>query len=274
VRNYRAADALVQIRELGHGRISVAMQGMWLDAPSVALYRETSDAGVDRKTEFAFREASAGASARVQATRFVAVGAGLDSVAIQTDGPLDPTYRRSRLFAEFDSRRSPGFTRRGGLYRLDWSDYRQTHAGSSSFRRLDAEVKQFVPILRENWVIALRALASSTSTSAGNDVPVFLMPDLGGSHTLRGYSAWRFRGRSRMLLTGEYRWTAGPFADMAIFLDAGKVAARFSDLDLRGLKTSYGLGVTFHAFERTALRAEIARTREGNSLVLGFSPSF
>ena len=52
------------------------------------------------------------------------------------------------------------------------------------------------------------------------------MPDLGGSHTLRGYPTWRFRDRNRLLLTGEYRWTAGPFVDMALFLDAGKVAPR------------------------------------------------
>ena len=54
------------------------------------------------------------------------------------------------------------------------------------------------------------------------------MPELGGSHTLRGYSSWRFRDRNRLLLTGEYRWTAGPFVDMALFVDAGKVAARRS----------------------------------------------
>ena len=93
-------------------------------------------------------------------------------------------------------------------------------------------------MLRENWVIALRALASTTRPRAGQDVPYFLMPDLGGSHTLRGYPPWRFRDRNRLLLTGEYRWTAGPFVDMALFLDAGKVAPRARDLDLRGLKTT------------------------------------
>ena len=92
-------------------------------------------------------------------------------------------------------------------------------------------MQQFVPILRENWVIALRALASTTSTAPGQDVPFYLLPDLGGSHTLRGYPAWRFRDRNRLLLTGEYRWTAGPFVDMALFLDAGKVAPRLADLD-------------------------------------------
>ena len=47
----------------------------------------------------------------------------------------------------------------------------------------------------------------------------------------QGYSTWRFRDRNSLLLTGEYRWTAWPFVDMALFA-AGKVASRFTDLDL------------------------------------------
>ena len=123
-------------------------------------------------------------------------------------------------------------------------------------------------------MIALRAATSSTETSNGNDVPYFLMPDLGGSHTLRGYSTWRFRDRNRLLFTGEYRWTAGPFVDMALFADAGKVAARFSDLDLHDLKQSYGIGLTLHTLNRTVTRIELARTREGMGLSFSFSPSF
>src|SRR5207248_721160 len=160
---------------------------------------------------------------------------------------VNPSYVRSRLFAEFDSRESPGYTRRGGLYRIEWADYRETASAPYGFRRIDAEAAQFVPLLRENWVIAVRALASTTDTSAGDLVPFFLMPDLGGSSRLRGYPSWRFRDRNRLLLSGEYRWTAGQFIDMAIFLDAGKVAARRADLDLSDLKTSYGLGVRFHS---------------------------
>ena len=100
------------------------------------------------------------------------------------------------------------------------------------------------------------------------------MPDLGGSSRLRGYPSWRFRDRNRLLLSGEYRWTAGQFIDMAIFLDAGKVAARRADLDLADLKTSYGLGVRFHTPAATVMRVEVARTVEGTSLVWAFGPSF
>ena len=149
-----------------------------------------------------------------------------------------------------------------------------TSGGRYSFRRIDAEVDRFVPLLRENWVIALRAAAASTSTASGREVPDFLLPALGGSHTLRGYSTWRFRDRNSLAFTGEYRWTAGPFVDMALFVDAGQVAPTMSELDLRGFKTSHGIGLTLHTFDRTITRVELARTRDGMGLSFSFSPSF
>ena len=230
---------------------------------------------------FLYRGKTVGASTRLQAARFFAIGGGLDYISLEARnstagslGVLSPNYRRSRVSAEIDRRTSPTYSRTGGLYRLEWSDYRQTNEGRSSFRRTDAEVQQFVPLLRENWVIALRALASSTASASGDDVPYFLMPQLGGSHALRGYPAWRFRDRNRLLFSGEYRWTAGPFVDMALFVDAGKVAQRRADLNLRDLKTSHGVGLTLHTANRTLTRIEVARSHEGTTLLFSFNPSF
>jgi outer membrane translocation and assembly module TamA len=76
------------------------------------------------------------------------------------------------------------------------------------------------------------------------------------------------------LLTGEYRWTAGNFVDMALFLDAGKVVAEHSDVDLEKLRTTYGIGVRFHTPAATVMRIEIAHTHEGNGLIFAFGPSF
>ena len=39
---------------------------------------------------------------------------------------------------------------------------------------------------------------------------------------------------------------ANRFLDTAVFYDAGKVTARTSDLDLKGLKSDFGFGVRFH----------------------------
>jgi len=293
LKNYKTVDGFVKLPELAGGWIGVDIRGNWLDAPKVAFYGLGNTSQPDAKTSFLYRATSVGASARVVAASIFSVGGGLDVLDIETasgtsgtsieqrftpgNAPgLDasPTYVRSRLFADVDSRTSPGYTRRGGHYRLDWSDHHETTDGPYSFRRMDAEIDQFFPLLRENWVIALRALVSTTDTSAGGAVPYFLMPSLGGGSELRGYPSWRFRDRHRMLLTGEYRWMAGQYIDMALFVDAGKVDARRDDLDLDDLTTVYGIGGRLHAPRATMIRIELARTREGTSLVVGFGPVF
>jgi AAA family ATP:ADP antiporter len=294
LKNYKAADASLKLPDFADGRVSVNLDAGWLDAPKVAFYGVGNGSLTNERTSFRYRTTTAGVSARVRPTSVFAVGGGLESLSIDTGSGTSgtsierlftpgntaglgasPMYLRSHAFAEVDWRESPGYTRRGGLYRVDWSDYHQTNTGLYTFRQLDAEVDQFVPVLRENWVIALRALVSSTDATAGNTVPYFLMPDLGGSRHLRGYPSWRFRDRNRILLTGEYRWTAGQFVDMALFLDAGKVAARWSDVDLDDLKKSYGIGIRFHTATATVLRFELARTRdEGTGLIFAFGPVF
>ena len=281
VKNYKAADATLALPGLASGRVTMIARANWRDAPDVAFYGAGNESRKDDRTGFSYRTTTAGVASRVQVAGPLAIGGGLDATRIDA-GPArgsavaaaQPTYVTSRVFAEVDSRTAARYTRRGSLYRLEWSDHRQANAGPYTFGRVDAEVQHFVPILRERWVIALRALASSTMTAAGNDVPYFLLPDLGGSHTLRGYSAWRFRDRNRLLMTGEYRWTAGPFVDMSVFLDAGKVASRAADLDLSGLKKVYGIGLSLHTLTSTVTRIEIARTPEGSSLGFSFGPSF
>jgi AAA family ATP:ADP antiporter len=281
-RRYKVADATFVLPSMANGRLTLKGQGNWFDAPDVAFYGTGNDSD-DVRMGFSYRTITVGGTAQFNISKPFAVGAGMDMMDVQARPAnaasvlatsADPTYRRSRVYAEYDTRTSPGYTRSGGLYRLDVADYRDTHDSALSFRRVDADVRQFVPVFRDNWVIALRALASSTSTSTGQEVPYFLMPELGGSHTLRGYSSWRFRDRNRLLLSGEYRWTTGRFVDMALFLDAGKVAPEFSDLGLSDMKKTYGVGLSLHTFTSTVTRIELARTPDGNSIGLSFSPSF
>ena len=280
VKNYKAADANVTLPAFASGRVTVMGRASWRDAPDVAFYGVGNDSHKDRGG-FSYTASTVGVSSRVKAAGPLAFGGGLDATRIdaapargRTVEAARPTSIVSRVFAEIDSRTAARYTRRGSLYRVEWSDHRQTNGGPYTFGRVDAEAQHFVPILRERWVIALRALTSSTTTAAGREVPYFLMPDLGGSHTLRGYSAWRFRDRNRLLMTGELRWTAGPFVDMALFLDAGKVAGRAADLDLSRLKKTYGIGLSLHTLTSTVTRIEVARTAEGSSLGFSFSPSF
>jgi outer membrane translocation and assembly module TamA len=282
IRNYKVIDTTLTLPQIGNGRVNSAVKANWLDAPTVALFGLGNDSKKADGSTFLYRTTSVGISTHIQAVGPLAFGGGVDAIASEARvasadsgrTTLDPSYARTHALVEVDSRTSPAYSRNGGLYRVEVSDYRQINGGSSSFRRLDAEVQRFVPILRENWVIALRALASTTDTAAGDSVPYFLMPSLGGNHFLRGYSTWRFRDRNRMLFSGEYRWTAGPLVDMALFMDAGKVASRTADLNFRGLKISQGMDLTIHTPSATLTRIEVARSREGLSIGFSFSPSF
>jgi hemolysin activation/secretion protein len=74
------------------------------------------------------------------------------------------------------------------------------------------------------------------------------------------------------MFTAEYRWYVQEFVDMAIFYDTGKVAAERSQLDFDGLKSSVGAGIRFHGPQTTAVRLELARSREGWRFIFGFSP--
>jgi AAA family ATP:ADP antiporter len=276
IKNYRAAEVKVGLPEMANGKVQLSVHGNWLDAPEVAFYGGSKA----ERYGFAYQTMGAGIDARIQPWKRVAFGGGFDMVSADASSPidaaapsLDPTYGQSSVFVELDTRAAPGYTTSGGLYRVDFSDFRETGGGPSTFQRVDAEVQRYVPMFRNSQVIALRGLVSSTMTADGNEVPFFLLPEL-GSRTLRGYSTWRFRDRNRVLLTGEYRWAAGAFVDMAVFMDAGTVASRFDDLDLGRLHTSHGIGVRFHTPSQTALRVELARSTEGLGLLFSFSPRF
>jgi outer membrane translocation and assembly module TamA len=64
------------------------------------------------------------------------------------------------------------------------------------------------------------------------------------------------------------------YLDLALFYDAGKVAARTADLDFDGLKSDYGVGVRFHGPFATPLRVELARSSEGTSFIFSSSAVF
>ncbi|MGH9371327.1 MAG: hypothetical protein ACRD15_07345, partial [Vicinamibacterales bacterium] len=157
---------------------------------------------------------------------------------------------------------------RGGLYRVQFDDYRERNDDLYSFKSVEAEVVQLIPILRANWVIALRGLATVTDMDDTSVVPYFMLPSLGGGSTLRGYPDFRFRDRNRLLMNAELRWTPARFMDMAIFYDTGKVASRRENLDFEDLKESYGIGMRFIGMEGYALRIEVARSREHNARLI------
>jgi hypothetical protein len=285
IRNFKSVGVELQLPRLAAGKLAIDAGLSWIDAPAVPFYGVGDLSSRDAETEYGYRPSAAGVTMRYLPRRALTFGGGVDYLQISatanavTDAiaagnarpaafdaapglDADPRYARTHGFVEIDWRAEPGFTGSGGLYRLEAAQYSELGDVPLGFRRFDAEAVQLVPLLRANWVLALRGLATVTQTADGDAVPFYLMPTLGGNNDLRGFSTMRFRGPQRVLLSAELRWTPARVLDMALFYDAGKVADRARDLSLTHLRESYGIGARFHTQGGTMLRWELAHSRE------------
>lgn len=288
IRNFKTVDLQVRSPLLVGGRFNFDVHANWIDAPTVAFYGLGAQSRNRNKARFGYEPITVGAAGQVRPHRFVTIGGGADYLDINTSTGApqtsiqerfstltvpglgsDPEYIRSRGFVQFDWRQNPGYTGTGGLYRIVVDRYAERSHYGVGFRSVEGEVVQLVPFLRANWVIALRGLVTVTDTpTTGHVVPFYLMPSIGGTRTLRGYSSFRFRGAHRMAGSVEYRWTPSKFMDMAIFYDVGKVADRRSDLDFNDLKSSVGVGARIHGAAGTVLRLEVAHSRENTARLI------
>jgi hypothetical protein len=183
------------------------------------------------------------------------------------------TYVNSHASVGVDTRATPGYTRRGGVYRVTFRDLSDT-ASAYGFKQIDYEAIQHVPVRRDAWVLSFRAAVSTTGTKTSQEIPFFMLPSVGGGSSLRGYSSWRFRDRNSLLLQAEWRTIVNRFVDMAVFYDTGKVTPHTRELTLSNLHDDYGLGFRFHGPITTPLRIDFAKSHEGFSIVFSSSAAF
>ena len=134
---------------------------------------------------------------------------------------------------EADTRDYPSRPTRGGLYRAAAQAFGDRDLDQFSFRRYEAEGLQIVPIFAERWWIGVHGWSVFSDTSAGNSVPFYMLPSLGGANTLRGYDDYRFHDRNMLVVNVESRWALLKHVDLALFGDAGNVGARFERSESR-----------------------------------------
>ena len=290
IREFKLAQLFAQAPPLAGGRLIINGRARWQDAPELAVY-PLGPSSPKTRSNYSEEKTEVSGQALLSPVPFIRLGAGtafekfdtggasngrhpsVDEFFTSTQMPginADPEYLHSFVTAGIDSRPGVGFSRTGTLLQATWHDYRQQNDGPFTFSRLDGIARQLIPILHGNWVIDLSVRASTTDADAGQEVPFFLMPDLGGAGELRGFSNYRFRDRHSIIGTAEYRWYVQEYVEMAIFYDAGKVVSRRGDLDFTGLKSDVGIGLRFHSPRATVLRFEVARSNEGLRLIFGF----
>ncbi len=269
-----------------HGRVG------WRDATQVAYHGLGIDSPSD-ESNFRLKQAFVAGDVQARPVRPVVVGVGIayedyvleegrgsspsiEDVFTPETAPglgTNPAYLHTTAAAAIDWRPASGYARRGGLYQVTYHTWAE-QSGPYDFDRVDVELVQHLPILRETWVVSMRG-ALQTTLDDEDQVPYFLLPSLGSGSTLRGYSSWRFRDRHGLLMSGELRWIPNRLGlDMALFYDAGKVTPRWDDLSLKHLKSDIGIGVRFHTPLATPLRIELAKGSEGFHLVFAGSAAF
>jgi hypothetical protein len=300
IRQFWLVEGSSRLPRMWDDRLEITTRAALADGPRVEFFGIGNATPEDAQVFYGHRMVDVGGAATLRPAPTVVLGGGAEFVHREAghnrgSGPsLEERFQPTSVpgfgdtinfghyfgSAGIDWRNAAGYASRGGLYQASVHAYRPgggDDAGSDSrfaFQRVDVDLVQHLPILRDNWIISLRGRLSTTMTDDGKSVPFYLLPRIGGNDGVRGYGAYRYIDRHALLLSAEYRWTPGEAMDMALFWDGGRVAPTRDALTLRGLKSSAGIGVRFHTPSQTALRAEIAIGSEGPRLIIAFSPAF
>ena len=184
----------------------------------------------------------------------------------QTPGiDIQSDFLRGGVVADADFRDNSYGPKAGGHYygRFDYYDDRSVER--FSFRRLTAEVQQFLPLFNKKRVLAARAKTTLSYPGPRQRVPFYLQTTLGGADDLRGFRPYRFYDDNSFILNGEWRWEILSDVEGALFVDAGKVFPRPGGLNFARLEKSYGGGLRFRTPTTGAMvmRIDVAASREG-----------
>jgi Omp85 superfamily domain len=188
-----------------------------------------------------------------------------------------PAYSYAEVFSAVDYRDQDDNARAGGFYSLSWREYSDLDFDRYNFRAVDLLVQQFFPIFDKKRVFAVqgRLQSAATDNDAGQIVPFYFKPTMGGSTSHRGFNDYRFRDDAVVYFNAEYRWEAFSGLDMALFSDWGTVASNIGQLKMDELENAYGIGFRFNTYKSVLFRTDIGfGGGEGIRYFFKFSKAF
>jgi hypothetical protein len=123
-----------------------------------------------------------------------------------------------------------------------------------------------LPLFRDR-VLAARILAEAAQ-EAGDEVPFYLLPQVGRGGTLRGYPSGRLRDRLMTVASLEYRWPLSAQGDAVLFVDAGRVFRDLEEFEFSDWKSSVGIGLRFNTRRGALLSLQLAFSSELTELLI------
>ena len=284
IKQYWMLDASLRLPRLLDERLALDVTARRFEFPEEDFFGLGPDSRREDQSWYRLKSTTIGAGASLASTPWLSLTGRMEylapSIGPPSSGmpaqeifsPIDtpglgpqPDFVRYEAKVDVNYREPRGNPRRGGQYIATFQAYDDKDFNRYSFRRFDADLQQYVSLLEDRRVLALRARASLSDTADGQLVPFYLQPSLGGPNDLRGFRPFRFRDRNALLLQAEYRWEIFTAVDGAIFYDAGKVAPEAGDLNLRDLESDYGVGFRFGTINGVFLRIEGAFGSSGGA---------
>ena len=153
--------------------------------------------------------------------------------------------------------------------------FHETSGAPFSFRRVEAVwEQQYTPRASVDLgTFSLTGRLVESIAPAGNAVPFYLQPTLGGSDIdnvsdLRSYRDYRFRAPNALSFQADYEHAIKDPLGVLFFYDVGKVALRRSDLDISHMRHSIGIGMTVRAGNLPVIKLYYAWSgREGTRTI-------
>jgi hypothetical protein len=283
------------VRNIGGAPVDVRLIGDYHEFPQEDFFGLGPNSLKSNRTNYRLDSRDVGAEATWRPAKLIGITGGFWSLEPTIDSGTDrrfpsteqvfnprtlpgfvaqPNFIRADAGLTFDWRDNPLHPHGGGKYGARLSNFADRDLDAFSFRRVELEADQYVPLPNRLRTLALHGTAVLTDPDSGNDVPFYYQPTLGGSRLLRGFREFRFRDRNSLAFTAEYRWEAWWALDGALFVDAGTVAREARDLRVGDMDVSYGVGFRVHSNSAFVARLDLAFSREGFVPLLRFEHVF
>ena len=294
-KGYRKFDLQFTVPGFAGDHLFLDLYSAHRNYPGINYYGPGPDSQKNSRSNFRLEDTSFDATFGVKPAAHLRIGAsagymllnvgpGADSRFISTDKIFTPAetpgigqqdnFLRHGAFAQYDYRDNPGGPRSGGNYIVQYSRYLDRTLGRHDFQRLDLHFQQYIPFFNKRRVIALRGKSILTFEEAGQQVPFYFQPVLGGSDDLRGFRPFRFYDDNLIVVNAEYRWETFSGLDMALFVDAGKVFPRQAQWNFKDVEGSLGFGLRFNVRNNVFLRLDVGFSHEGFQVWVKFNNIF
>ena len=191
-----------------------------------------------------------------------------DTVYNETSAPglhAQTTYIRPRLAVAWKYPRDETLYGFSTAATVAYEFYETLGGGAFSFGRLDTRWNVSVGLDRDQRFGAVHFASRLVLSDphAGNRVPFYLQPTLGGAdihdeNLLRSYRNYRFRERNLVAYEISYERKIVDPLGIRVFAQLGKVGREPSDLSFERLKSSVGVSATFRLGGQTVFEISFA----------------